>query len=128
KGRSERLLPKLCVFDDHVLELAGFEDLTAFLAFDELGVFLAGDNLHTRMLARCHVASLLGGGRRRGWSHKSGLWVPCRTAGISPGFGGILDRLFSLSSPSVDFYFETLHRNFSRRSRLLCNEIGWGRI
>jgi hypothetical protein len=73
---GSRFLTKLRVFDDHVLEFAGFEDLTTFLAFNEFRVFFASDNLHTRVLARRHVASLLGEWGRRGWSHKSGFWVP----------------------------------------------------
>jgi hypothetical protein len=48
------------VFDDHVLKLTGFEDVAALQAFDEFGVFLAGDNLHTRVLTLIHGASLLG--------------------------------------------------------------------
>jgi hypothetical protein len=38
-------------FDCHVLELAGFEDFAAFLAFHEFGVFITRNNLHARMLA-----------------------------------------------------------------------------
>jgi hypothetical protein len=65
---------KLRIFDDHVLELTGFEDFTAFLAFDEFGVFFAGHDLHARVLALRRVAFLLGDWGRRGWSHKSGFW------------------------------------------------------
>src|SRR5580698_8915319 len=42
----------LCVlFDVHVLELAGLEDLAALFAFDEFAVFLAAHDLHARVLA-----------------------------------------------------------------------------
>jgi hypothetical protein len=40
------------VFDVHVLEFAGFEDLAAFLAFDEFGVFFTRHDLNARVLAR----------------------------------------------------------------------------
>jgi hypothetical protein len=52
---------QLGVFDNHVLELTGFEDVDTLEAFDEFGVFLAGHNLHTRVLTLIHDASLLGG-------------------------------------------------------------------
>jgi hypothetical protein len=37
------------LFDVHVLEFTGFKDLTAFEAFDELGIFVAGNNLDARV-------------------------------------------------------------------------------
>ena len=52
------------VFDHHVLKFAGFEDVAALQALDEFGIFLAGHNLHTRVLALIY-ASLLGGWRGR---------------------------------------------------------------
>ena len=68
-----RDLPNLCMrekesgfvrqfglFDGHVFEFAGFEYLAAFQAFNEFGVFFAGHDLHTRVLAFWHVTSLLG--------------------------------------------------------------------
>jgi hypothetical protein len=70
---NSKFLRQLLVFDDHVLEFAGFEDFTAFLAFNEFGVFFASHNLDTRMLAWCLVGFLLGEWRRRGWGHKSGF-------------------------------------------------------
>jgi hypothetical protein len=33
------------LLDGHVLELTGFEDFSAIKAFDELGIFVAGNNL-----------------------------------------------------------------------------------
>jgi hypothetical protein len=116
---GSRFFRKFRVFDDHVFEFAGFEDFTAFLAFDEFGVFFASDDLDARMLARRRVASLLGGWGRRGWSHKSGSWVPIERPGISPEIGGILDRLPQLSSPSFELYFQNrFHSNFCIRSQL----------
>jgi len=38
-------------FDAHVLEFACFENFAALKAFDELGIFVAADDLHARMLA-----------------------------------------------------------------------------
>src|SRR5579859_757736 len=37
------------LFDRHVAEFAGFEDLAALQALDELSIFLAGDDLHAWM-------------------------------------------------------------------------------
>src|ERR1700733_5929131 len=53
------------VFDHHVLKLTRFEDVAALRAFDEFGVFLAGHNLHARVLTLIHRATLLRGWRRR---------------------------------------------------------------
>ena len=49
-----------CIFDGHVLELAGLEDFAAFEAFDEFGVFFPGHDLHARVLALSHDCSFLG--------------------------------------------------------------------
>ncbi len=38
-------------FDGHVSKLAGLEDLATFSTLDELGVFVARDDLHARVLA-----------------------------------------------------------------------------
>ena len=62
------------LFDGHIFEFAGFEDLSAFEALNEFGVFFAGHDLHTRVLAFWHVTSLLGELGRRDWIHKSGLF------------------------------------------------------
>ena len=51
---------QLGFFDAHVLEFAGFENLTALEAFDIFGVFVAGHDLYARMLALIHAGSLLG--------------------------------------------------------------------
>ena len=44
----------------------------AFQAFYEFGVFFTGHDLHAGMLTLIHFASLIGGWRRRGWSHNPG--------------------------------------------------------
>ena len=44
-------------FDAHVFEFAGFEDLAAFEALDEFGIFVTADDLNARMLTR--LAGLL---------------------------------------------------------------------
>jgi hypothetical protein len=59
------------VFDGHIFEFAGFEDLSAFDALDEFTVFFASDDLHARVLAGSHIAVLLVGWRRD-WIHKTG--------------------------------------------------------
>jgi hypothetical protein len=51
------------LFDVHVFELAGLEDLAAVFALYELGVFVAAHDLHTRMLTRLRFSGVL---RRRG--------------------------------------------------------------
>ena len=51
---------ELVFLDVHVLEFAGFKDLTAFEAFDKLRLLVAGDDLHTGMLAFVHCTSLFG--------------------------------------------------------------------
>ena len=48
------------LFDGHVFEFAGFENLAAFEALNKFGVFFAGHDLNTRVLAFWHVTSLLG--------------------------------------------------------------------
>jgi hypothetical protein len=40
------------LFDAHVLQFAGLEDLAALQALHELGIFVAAHNLHARMFAR----------------------------------------------------------------------------
>ncbi len=44
-------LGELGFFDLHVFEFARLENLSALFALDVLGVFIARDNLHTRVLA-----------------------------------------------------------------------------
>ena len=39
------------LLDRHIFELARFEHLTAFLAFNVFGIFIAGNDLYLRMLA-----------------------------------------------------------------------------
>ena len=53
------------IFDHHILKLTRFEYVAALHAFDEFGVFLTGDNSHTRVLTLVRVAARIGGWRRR---------------------------------------------------------------
>jgi len=75
------------LFDGHVFEFAGFEDVAAFQALNEFGVLFAGHDLHTRVLAFWHVTSLLGELGLRDWIHKSGLFPGPSGPGMS--FAGI---------------------------------------
>jgi len=52
------------LFDRHVLEFTGLKDIAAFQTLDVLGVLIAADNLHARVLTLIHVPSLLGGVRQ----------------------------------------------------------------
>jgi hypothetical protein len=70
--RTSRLILELGFLDVHVPEFAGLEDFTAFEAFNEFGIFIAGYDLYTRVLTLIHLTSLFGGLRRRDWTHKSG--------------------------------------------------------
>ncbi len=51
----------------HVSEFTGLEDVAAFLAFNELGVFIAGHNAYTRMPADFLHTVLFGGSIRDRW-------------------------------------------------------------
>ena len=51
---------ELGLFNSHVFEFAGIEDIPAIEACDEFGVLLAGYDLHTGVLTLIHDASLLG--------------------------------------------------------------------
>ena len=42
---------RLFFLDRHVLQFAGLEDVAAFAALQVFGLFVAGDDLHLRMLA-----------------------------------------------------------------------------
>src|SRR5215472_13763161 len=53
------LLILRALFDVHVLELARFEDLAAFLALDEFRILITAHDLHTRMLTRLFHAGVL---------------------------------------------------------------------
>ena len=86
-------------FDVHVLELAGFEDLAAFLAFDKFGVFVPADNLHARVLTRELWLSVF---RRRGQLRGHNPEVCLSHRSVEAGFrriSGIVKRLGGLSSP-----------------------------
>ena len=53
------------LFDVHVFEFAGLEDLAAFFALDEFRILIATDNLDARVLAGwLHVCAWAGGSRR----------------------------------------------------------------
>jgi len=87
------------LFDVHVTEFAGFEDVSALDALDEFGIFIATDDLHARVFA-----GLPGGRvwlRRRLQSHESGsvALIRKRKARIAE-FHGILDPYGELSSVS----------------------------
>jgi len=62
------------LFDIHVLELTGLEDLAALYTLHELGIFVAADDLHARMFARLLRTCILRGSGRLGF-HISGLHV-----------------------------------------------------
>ena len=53
------------LFDGHILEFTGLKDVAAFETLDVLGVLIAADNLHARVLTLIHDPSLLGELRRR---------------------------------------------------------------
>jgi hypothetical protein len=55
RGRSEFFAAADPLFDIHVLEFAGLKDFPAILAFNEFAIFIAADDLHTRVLARLLV-------------------------------------------------------------------------
>ena len=90
-GRNGDLfLTELRVLDQHVFEFAGLKDLSTLFALDVFRVLVAGDNLHTRVLARLSWL-FRGSGRRRDWSHKSGLRAPYPGGkGKTPEIGRIL--------------------------------------
>jgi hypothetical protein len=48
-------------FDAHVFEFAGVEYFTTFKTFHEFGIFIAGNDLDTRVLAFIHTRTLVGG-------------------------------------------------------------------
>ena len=84
------------VFDGHVLEFAGVKDFATFEALDELGVFLPGHNLYTRMLTFSHHKSLLGELSGPAWNHKSLLSGRM----LQQQFFALICRIFSVSSKS----------------------------
>jgi hypothetical protein len=58
-----------------------------------------------------------------------GLGSLIERPGISPEIGGILDRLLQLSSPSVDLYSESFHRDFqSPVSTPRAAKSGWHKL
>jgi hypothetical protein len=60
EGKGSGFVGQFGLFDGHVFEFAGFEDVAAFETLNEFGVFFAGHDLHTRVLTFWHVTSLLG--------------------------------------------------------------------
>jgi len=69
--RSEVFAAADALFGVHVLEFAGLEDLAAVFTLNELGVFIAADDGHTKVLAGLRVWFGRRSGRRLG-RHKSG--------------------------------------------------------
>jgi hypothetical protein len=99
-GEKSTLVRELCVFDSHIFELAGFEDLATFQAFHELGVFLAGHNLHPRVLTWLNCAGHFGDLDTAGIKVINPVFLrkPYGLQGRLPEVGGILARLHGLSS------------------------------
>ena len=56
-----KLIAQLGFFDVHVFEFAGVEYFAAFEALDVFGIFIAGNDLDTRMFAWSHGLTLIGG-------------------------------------------------------------------
>ena len=56
--------------DRHVLQFTGLENVPTFLAFHIFGFFVAGDDLHPRMLALFGTDFFLWGMRRLAMRHK----------------------------------------------------------
>jgi len=91
---------QLRFFDGHVLKFAGLEDFPALQAFNKFGIFVAGDDLYTRVLTLIHLASLLG-------NCNGGIEVIYADAHAGralgrremPEIGGILALPVALSSP-----------------------------
>jgi hypothetical protein len=50
---------EFAVLNIHVSEFARFKDFAAFQTLDEFGVFFTGYNFDARVLALCHLATLL---------------------------------------------------------------------
>jgi hypothetical protein len=61
----------------HVFEFTGFENLPALQAFDKFRIFIAGNDLYTRVLTLTHLSSLLGGcdGRLRFIKPDISRWI-----------------------------------------------------
>jgi hypothetical protein len=55
-----KLVAQLGFLDVHVFEFAGVEHFTAFEALDEFGIFIAGNDLDTRMFTWRHGLTLVG--------------------------------------------------------------------
>jgi len=55
------LVAQLGFLDVHVFEFAGVEYFAAFEALYVFGIFIAGNDLDTRMFAWIHVLALIGG-------------------------------------------------------------------
>jgi hypothetical protein len=62
------------LFNAHVFQFAGLEDLAALQAFHKLGVFIAAYDLHTRVLAGLRAG--VWRWRERPEIHKSGSAAP----------------------------------------------------
>jgi hypothetical protein len=95
REKESGFVRQIGLFDGHVFEFAGFEDVAALQALNEFGVFFAGHDLHTRVLAFWHVTSLLGKLGLRDWIHKSGAVSQSERAGdeFCRNLCGIVERL-----------------------------------
>jgi hypothetical protein len=85
------------LFDIHIAEFAGIEDVAALDAFNKFGVFIARDDLHAGVLTlggRC----LLGGRFRLDGRHKADNQSDPSEPDDSSSIGLILARTFALSS------------------------------
>jgi len=98
KGRLEFAVLR-ALFDAHVPELAGFENLSTFQAFHKFGIFVATDDLHSRVFARLAIYALRRSGRL--WGHKSGMSQDCGGGTKFAGISGILKRQRGMSSPRI---------------------------
>jgi hypothetical protein len=109
------------ILDVHVFEFAGFEDLAAFLTFDELGILIPAHDLHAGMFAGLLGVTVLRRGGRL-WSHKSGRFP--RETLRRAHFGGI-SRYFRPALPVVKTLYvnppEFVNRRFGMGSAVRCS-------
>ena len=89
--------PQLRLFDIHVSELAGLEDLAALKALDKFRILFAGDNFYARVLAWRH-ACFLGGLLRTGCTHTFRSGAPVKPAASLAELAVFLAEYNQLSS------------------------------
>jgi hypothetical protein len=70
RTRPSLFLRFFLLFDCHVLQFTGFENIPTFLAFHVFGFLVAGNDLHPGMFALFWTDFLLGGMRRLAKRHK----------------------------------------------------------